>query len=125
MIVLDASALIALLKGEPGADFVSAHINRSIMSTVNLAETLTRMVEDGGDAMAIKAALDKSPIKFVPVFESHAIAAAQLRIPTKPYGLSLGDRMCFALALETGLRVLAADRIWGKLDLGVKVVLIR
>ena len=83
------------------------------------------MVEDGGDAIAIKAFLDGSPIKCVPVSEDQAIAAAQLRIPTKPYGRSLGDRMCFALAIEAGLPVLAADRIWAKPDLGVKVVLIR
>ncbi len=38
--VLDASALIALLADEPGADEVSGPVAGSLMSTVNLAEVL-------------------------------------------------------------------------------------
>lgn len=125
MIVLDASALIALLKKEPGADIVDQHMVEPVMSTVNLAETLTRMAQDGGDAVAIKASLDESPIRFVPVSEEHALAAALLRIPTKPLGLSLGDRMCLALGLEEGLSVLTADRRWKEINIGVDIVLIR
>lgn len=125
MIVLDASALIALLKDEPGADLVIDRLPRSIMSTVNLAETLSRVAEDGGDVVAIKSELDASPITFVPVSEDHALAIAQLRPATKAFGLSLGDRACFAIAIQTGLPVLTADRTWERLDLGVKVVLIR
>jgi PIN domain nuclease of toxin-antitoxin system len=125
VIVLDASALIALLKNEPGATVVVEHMTEPVMSTVNLAETLTRMAEDGGDAVAIKASLDGSPIRFVPVSDEHALAAALLRIPTKSLGLSLGDRMCLALGLQEGLSVLTADRRWKELKIGVDIVLIR
>lgn len=125
MIVLDASALIALLKNEPGADVVAAHLDDPVMSTANLAETLTRMAEDGGDAGAIKERLDEGPIQFVPVSDEHALAAAQLRIPTKALGLSLGDRLCLALGLEQQLPVLTADRRWKEIDVGVNVVLVR
>ena len=125
MIVLDASALIALLKNEPGADFVERHMEAPVMSTVNLAETLTRMAEDGGDADAINENLHQGAIRFVHVSDDHALAAAQLRIPTKPWGLSLGDRLCLALGLEAGLPILTAERRWKEIDVGVEVLLIR
>lgn len=54
-----------------------------------------------------------------------ALRAALLRNSTRPYGLSLGDRACLALARREGLPVLTADRSWAKLDVGVEVVLIR
>ena len=125
MIVLDASALIALLKGEPGADVVERHMVQPVMSTVNLAETLTRMAQDGADAAETKAHLDASPIRFVPATDEHALGAALLRAHTKPWGLSLGDRFCLALGLEERLPVLTAERRWKELNVGVNVVLIR
>ena len=125
MIVVDASALIAVLKKEPGADVAERHMVEPVMSTVNLAETLTRIAEDGGDAADLKQRLDETPIRFVPVSDEHALAAALLRVATKAWGLSLGDRLCLALGLEEGLPVLTADRRWKELSVGVKVVLIR
>ncbi|MFM9863413.1 MAG: type II toxin-antitoxin system VapC family toxin [Micropepsaceae bacterium] len=125
MIVVDASALLALLKNEPGADAVIEHMVDPVMSTVNLAETLTRLAEDGGDAETIKAELDEGLIEFVPVSDGHALAAAQLRVPTKRWGLSLGDRICLALGRELRLPVLTADRRWKEFDVGVEIVLIR
>ena len=61
----------------------------------------------------------------VTVSEDHALAAAQLRIATKRWGLSLGDRLCLALGLESNLPVLTADRRWKELNIGVNIVLIR
>jgi PIN domain nuclease of toxin-antitoxin system len=43
MIVVDASALMALLLREPGSDAVAERISESAISTVNLAEVLARM----------------------------------------------------------------------------------
>lgn len=126
MIVVDASALLALLKNEPGADKVEEHLNdEPLMSTANLAETLTRLAEDGGDAVAIKAQLDAGPIQYVPISDDHALAAAQLRLPTKPLGLSLGDRLCLAVALEANVPVLTAERRWAQLTLPINIILIR
>jgi PIN domain nuclease of toxin-antitoxin system len=126
VIVLDASALIVLLKNEPGADAVEKHMDdEPLISTANLAEALTRLAEDGGDAIAIKTRLDAGPIEYVPVSDDHALAAAQLRIPTKPWGLSLGDRLCLALGRERRLPVLTAEKRWKEFDVGVKVILIR
>jgi PIN domain nuclease of toxin-antitoxin system len=125
VIVIDASALVALLRNEPGADVVGQHMDEPVVSAANLAETLTRLVDDGADALAIRQALERSPIVFVPVSADHATAAAQLRTMTKPLGLSLGDRLCLALALEAGLPVLTAERRWANLALPLKIVQIR
>lgn len=125
MIVIDASALVALLKNEPGADVVSRHMDEPVVSAANLAETLTRLVDDGADALAVRAALERSPIVFVPVTADHATGAAQLRTLTRPLGLSLGDRLCLALALEANLPVLTAERRWANLALPLNILQIR
>lgn len=45
--VLDASALLALLLDEPGADRVAATLGDAVMSTVNLAEVLGKAADRG------------------------------------------------------------------------------
>jgi ribonuclease VapC len=125
VIVLDASALIALLKLEPGWEVVDRHFGASIISSVNLAETLTKYAEYGGDIDEAIAAFAATKLEIVPATLSHAIDASRLRVPTKPFGLSLGDRFCFALARERNLAVLTAEQIWDKVKVGVTVVRIR
>ena len=125
MIVLDASALIALLKLEPGWEVVDQHFRASMISSVNLAETLSKYADYGGDideAIAIFAATN---VEIVPATLSHAVEASRLRVPTKHLGLSIGDRFCFALARERNLPVLTAERIWDRVKVGVPVVRIR
>lgn len=125
MTVLDASAALAFLFREPGHERVAEIVNDSRMSTVNLAEVLSRFTRDGHAVAVVWARLRRSPIEWVPLAESHATVAAELAPFTMPYGLSLGDRACLALAIERGLPVLTADRAWAGLGLPVEVRLIR
>lgn len=123
--VLDASAILALLNQEPGADVVAAVIGRSLVSAVNVSEVLAKMVDNGGtgdQAMQVIAALPCSVVAFD---EALAHAAGRLRAATRSSGLSLGDRACLALAEATGLPALTTDRAWSRLSLGIVVRLIR
>ena len=125
MIVLDASALLAFLGEESDGDKVPAFFSIALMSTLNLAEVLSKSAERGADPFAIADTLLKSPITFVEFSAGQALAAATLRPRTKAQGLSLGDRACFALAIERDCAVLTTDSIWTKVSVGVQVRLLR
>lgn len=125
--ILDASALIALLKAEPGADMVAVAIADAAMGVVNLAEVISHFAHLGMPEDAINAMLQPLPITLLSADPALARAAGQLRRLTASAGLSLGDRFCLALALQEGRAAWTADRAW--LDVadlvGVKVRLVR
>jgi len=125
-IVLDASALLALLNQEPGAETLTPELlSAAAISTVNLAEVHSKLVARGlrpDDAW--EAAL--SPIReAVPFTSEHARLVGDLIAQTRPLGLSLGDRACLALALALKLPVYTADKSWKKLKLGARIHIIR
>lgn len=125
--ILDASAVLAFLLREPGQDRVmEVLLTEPRMSTVNFAEVVTKYVLRGAAAQGERLR-NELPVLFVPVDEDLALQAALMAAVTRPLGLSLGDRICLALARRTGLPALTADRSW--LDvaaaLGVTVEAIR
>ncbi len=61
----------------------------------------------------------------IPFNQMQAYETAKLKTLTKKYGLSLGDRACLALAKMKKIPVVTADRVWGKLELGIKIIVIR
>lgn len=130
-IVLDASALLAFLQGEPGTEVVQGALARGAdLSAVNLAETLAKLADRGIDAdLAVAELVEKGLlhgiIALVPFTEDDALEVARMRPLTRDLGLSLGDRACLALAKRLGLRALSADRAWLQGDLGIEVQLIR
>lgn len=125
MIVLDSSALLALLLDEPGADVVASEMDEAVMSSANLAEVLSKAEERGGDAVALLKQIARTPLQIVPLSVATALGAALLRPLTRPLGLSLGDRICLALAQERDCEVLTADKRWEDAKLNVLVRMIR
>lgn len=123
--ILDASALIAVLAQEKGMEAVTPHLPKSLISTVNLTEVATFMLDKGFTVTEAREQLKELVPKIIPYDENLAFAAAELRAKTRAYGLSLADRACLALAKQTKLPVLTADKAWKKLAVGVKIVLIR
>lgn len=122
--VLDASAVIAFLQGEPGAQQVEGALFEAVLSAVNLVEVAQWVMEVRGEAAA-RLELQGLPCQVVDFDETQALEAAALRRTTRARGLSLGDRACLALAKLRGLPVLTADRAWTQVDAGVEIVLIR
>lgn len=123
--VLDASALLALLQGEPGANVVADLLARSVISAVNLLEVMTKLIDRGMPGEAARAALDGLPIDVHPFDRDATYAAGELRRGTRSAGLSLGDRACPALANQFGVAAVTADRAWASLDGGIaRIVLI-
>ena len=129
--VLDASALLALVQEEPGATRVELAIRRgALISTVNWAESLSRMAERGEAvdvaASHVRRVIDKvGTLDLVLFDEAQAEQAARLRMATKSLGLSLADRVCLALGRIHRLPVLTTDRAWRSLHLSIKIDVIR
>jgi PIN domain nuclease of toxin-antitoxin system len=124
-VVLDASAVLALLNDEIGAKIVQESLPGAIISSVNFAEVVTRLTLLGMPEKEIREALDILALDITPFGEEQAFLAGILAIKTKQLGLSLGDRACLALALKTGSTALTADKVWQALDIGVIVRVIR
>ena len=125
MIVLDASAMLALLFRETGHERVATVLSQSCMSTVNLAEVITRFARDGHDAQKVLQHINGSPVELVPFLAEDAALAAMLAPQVRNLGLSLGDRACLALAMVRDVPVYTADRMWETVDLGLTIELIR
>jgi PIN domain nuclease of toxin-antitoxin system len=124
-IVFDSSAILALLKMESGHEIVSKNLEQAIVSSVNFCEVVSFLSK--------KTQKQDEMIKFLREtfdciedfnIEQAKIAGSFISI-TKDYGLSLGDRACLALAKYKNIPVLTADKAWGKLNLGIKIKLIR
>lgn len=129
--VLDASALLAYLRGERGTDAVADAIAAgTAISTVNLSEVLGRAAERGSDPVQLvremtdRGLLDGA-ISIEPFTTADAVEVARLCPITRSHGLSLGDRACLALARRLDLPALTADTAWSQLDLGVELHQIR
>jgi ribonuclease VapC len=116
--IYDASALLAVIYGEPGAETVIEHLGApgGFVSAVNWAEVATKMIDRGLTPAELAHELASFSLHVVPLSESMALAAARLRAETRALGLSLGGRCCLALAqLHKAARVITADRAWKKL----------
>jgi PIN domain nuclease of toxin-antitoxin system len=125
-IVLDASALLAVLNREPGAEKLTPQLlSAATSSTVNLAEVQSKLVSRGiKPNEAWEATI--SPIREAAAFtDEQAKIAGSLIAQTSVFGLSLGDRACLALGIALKSPVYTADRSWRNLKLGVRIHLVR
>jgi PIN domain nuclease of toxin-antitoxin system len=125
VIVLDTSALVALLRREPGHEVVASHWARACISAVNLSETLARMAREGIEARALKQQLDDLGLAIIDFDAAQAVIAGDLRELARSHGVGLADCCCLALARHMVSPVLTADRAWESLGSGVQVKLIR
>ena len=125
--VLDASALLCLLKGERGSERVITSLPRAWVSAVNLSEVYAKLADAGGTETQIARAIESLHLRVEPFDDVQAGAAGMLRPMTKSAGLSLGDRACLALARHRGAIALTTDRVWTELaePLGVTIEVIR
>ncbi len=124
-VVLDASAVLAMVLHEPGREAVRAVLAGAVMNTVNLSEVYTKVVENRLDVDAVRAAIQASPMRIVAFDDAHAILTGKLRQQTRQYGLSLGDRACLATAIRERRPVMTADKAWLKLGLDIEITSIR
>lgn len=124
-IIFDASALLALLNQETGYEIVAKYLSKIMMSTVNVSEVFYVLTDLGMPENQTKQLLSEVVKEIIPFDLEQAFISATLKKITKPYGLSLGDRACLALAKAKKLPVLTADKAWEKVNHGIKIILVR
>jgi ribonuclease VapC len=115
--VLDASAILAVISGEPGIEKLTPDLlARAVGSAVNLAEVQTKLVGRGWTS--VQAWEDAtSPVReVIPFDEQQARIAGDLVTQTRHVGLSLGDRACLALGIALKLPVYTAEKAWKQLN---------
>lgn len=116
-VVLDASAILALIFDEAGSDRVAAVLDRSMVSAVNVAEVFSKFADKGLLTDAMVDDFSQLGIDIVDLDFEQAEIIGGLRDKTKHVGLSLGDRACLALALLKKTTAITADTSWKKLKL--------
>jgi ribonuclease VapC len=124
-IVLDASVILAHINGEPGSERAAGFFGDALISAVNLAEVVGKLVERGVGLALVRQALSLYGLQVVAFDEELAERTGALRPETKALGLSLGDRACLALAQRSALPALTTDRAWKDLNIPVEVQLLR
>ncbi|NMO89721.1 PIN domain-containing protein [Actinomycetospora sp. TBRC 11914] len=125
VVVLDASALLAWLFEERGADVVESLLPAAVLSTVNLAEVRQKLDHRGVDADRTVRRLRLLGLRTAPFSDDDAARAAGLWQAGRRIGLSLADRCCLAVAGRLGVPAVTADRSWGGIDLPVEVRVLR
>jgi ribonuclease VapC len=123
--VLDSSAVLAVLNNEAGSHRVTAILDDAIISAVNYAEVVSKLVERGVTLERARAMLSVIGIHVVEFDRPMAERVGELRAATRHLGLSLGDRACIALAERQKSPALTGDRRWAGVDCGVEIQLIR
>ena len=113
--VLDASAVLALIRDEPGGDKVAERIGRAAISAVNLQEVAKELINSGLDERTARELVGELRLAVEHHTADDAYAAAALDNATKEYGRGLGDRTCMALAMRLDLPALTTDREWKKI----------
>ena len=125
-IIFDASAVIALFAKEKGFEVIKRHLKNAIISSVNISEVYKYCIDKQNlTADECKNIMGISGIKIIDFDEKQALIAADIYPKNKEYGLSLGDRACIALAIEKKYPILTCDKIWEKINLDVKFIMVR
>ena len=115
--VLDASALLAYLQAEAGADIVKTILGEAVISTVNWTEVIQKSTAAADEVEALRGEIQSLGLVIQPFSTAQAEIAGGLRQRTAAFGLSLADRACLALGIDTRSRVYTADRIWREIAL--------
>ena len=125
-VILDASALLALIQEETGAEIIKPLLKFSVMSAVNVTETLSVLQRTNISPEEGLTLITDIVTTIVPFDLEQAEQVAKLHPLVQPQGLSLADRACIALAIKLQIPIYTADRIWDELKLdNIDIRLIR
>ncbi|MDB9517187.1 type II toxin-antitoxin system VapC family toxin [Roseofilum reptotaenium CS-1145] len=123
-VVVDASAILALLNQEKRSEEVARFMGKAAISSVKVSEVIAKLAELNIPEDVIAEILSNLKLEVIPFSEEQALQAGMLRPVTKSLGLSL-DRACLALGIYLHKPVLTSDRQWSHLNLNVEVRLVR
>jgi ribonuclease VapC len=121
--VFDASAVVAVLRNEPGTELIAPLCSDGVLSTVNLQEAIKILRAGGFSQSAVAYMIETLALEIVPHSADDAYQAAELVSLTRQHGSGIGDRTCMALAISRNLPALTTDRAWSRLAIpGLRVL---
>ena len=124
-IVFDSSALIMLFAKEPGYEKVREYLRHSVISSVNIAEIYKYCIEmQGLSEDDCRSLIHLTGIKIIDFCEEQALISARITEETKKHDLSLGDRACIALGVFKNYKILTCNKIWGKVKVDAKFIMV-
>jgi PIN domain nuclease of toxin-antitoxin system len=124
-VVVDASAVLALLNQETGSEEILQLIDNAAVSSVNLSEVIAKLAEAGIPEEEIRQILLHLNLEVILFNEEQALRAGMMRPATKSIGLSFGDRACLALGVILNQPVITTDRLWSNLNIGIEIRVMR
>jgi PIN domain nuclease of toxin-antitoxin system len=126
-VLLDSSALLAFCLDEVGSDTVAYALEEAVplMTATNVAECVSTLVQRGWHPDEVEALLRELEVTVVTEDLALGVLAGEVHARTRAHGVSIGDALCLAAALRDQLPVLTADRVWGTLDLGIAIEVVR
>ena len=116
-VVLDASALLALIKNETGGDIIERLLGNIVMSSVNISEVAAILLNSSMSLEECKDVIEPFVDSIIAFDSELSFITASLRQTTKHKGLSLGDRACIALGIKLQAPIYTADKIWAELNI--------
>jgi PIN domain nuclease of toxin-antitoxin system len=126
-IVLDSSAVLAMVYGEPGGAKVHAAIVSPLyvvsISAVNWCEVLTKLSQRSSIMTAEKLTAILPGVEVVPFGQAEAEQVASLAKSCP--NISLGDRACLTLASFLDSTAWTTDKIWAQMPVGAKLEMLR
>lgn len=125
MIVVDSSAVLAHIFGEPGGEWFETETRDVVISTVNITEVISKLLEKGWGFEEAIDDLEMLGLRVSDYSVPLAYGAAAIHLATRHRGLSLGDRACLTLAIREDADAVTADRNWASLDIGCRIEVIR
>jgi len=124
--VLDSTAVIAVLYAEPGYKYVDELLEKSAVSSVNLAEIVNKLAQRGASSDAVRESLVRLELRVEDWSEDMAYRSAEFSQLSKSHGLSLGDRACLTLAKHLHATAVTSDQAWRRVpSLGVRIMIFR
>ena len=123
--VIDSSVFLAAVNEEPGGDALTGYVADAVIPVTTVTEVITRLTDAEMPFDEAEQLMSDFRLPTVDVTLALAKRAAELRPATRTHGLSMGDRICLALAESLGATAVTADRQWAKVKLGIPMELVR
>jgi PIN domain nuclease of toxin-antitoxin system len=116
-VILDSSALLALINNEEGSSVVEELLGSIIMSSINISEVASILLDSEMDTEQVSKAIEPFIDSIIDFDFEYSILCASLKKSTKHLGLSLGDRACISLGIKLIFPIYTADKLWAELKL--------
>lgn len=125
VVLVDASAVLAVMFRERGAESVAPFLSSAIATNVVMMEILSKMAQKGMTVVEARYEVEDSGLRWRTLGPDSATLAADYLLRFRTMGISLADATCLAMGDILRVPILTADKDWAKLGLALDIRVIR